>query len=99
MIFHIGLNKTGSTSLAEALEILGYNVCNNCSGLKDQIVKNLSHNEECPECTDAIIIDDHDLQQWNFVASMAHLQSALGCNDEDMEWIEIDSAKTKTENT
>lgn len=42
MIFHIGLNKTGSTSLAKALEILGYNVCDNCGELKEKILQNIS---------------------------------------------------------
>lgn len=41
MILQMGLNKTGTTSLAQALEILGYNVCDTCPGLKQLIEDNI----------------------------------------------------------
>jgi len=54
------------------------------------------HNKECPKCNDAVIIDDSDLRNWHAVASIAHLQSALGYKEDDNNekgYIKIDTAK------
>jgi len=66
MIFHIGLHKTGTTSLAKALEILGYEVCNNCGELNAQITSNLSaHKDPLTFISDYdAIVDNQALWQY-----------------------------------
>ena len=44
MIFHIGLNKTGSTSLYRALKILGYKSSHGSEAIKRQINANIANN-------------------------------------------------------